>query len=128
MEMDGREILISIRPDIQTVTENVIALEQFQNQTLRPILKFQHELLISVFRHYIEKRKGAFHQLAPKDKPAYLEHAIRQDLRFKSQLLGIVIGHFTQVEFQQYCENEAELSRRLTDLLVQRIVSQSSIL
>ena len=119
-----RNIITSIRPDLLTDKEKTSTLETFQNETLRPILKFQNDLLLDLLHHYIAKRKGAYHQLSLKERPKYLEHAIRQDLRFKSLLQGIVIGHFTNEEFAAYIENEAELGRRMTDLLVQRIVSQ----
>jgi hypothetical protein len=122
-----REIITSIRPELTTDKSKTSILETFQNETLRPVLKFQNELLLSVIKHYIEKRKGAYHQLSLKERAPYLEHAIRQDLRFKSLLQGVIIGHFTSEEFSNYIENEAELGRRMTDLLVQRIVSQIEI-
>jgi hypothetical protein len=123
-----REQLLTIRPEVLTKNELENELEQFQNQTLRPILKFQNDLLLRVMQHYITKRKGAFHDLTKTNRAPYLEHAVRQDLRFKSLLLGIVIGHFTATEFAIYVENEAELSRRCTDLLVQRFVTQVDLL
>ena len=119
-----RNIITTIRPELTTDKAKTAGLETFQNETLRPILKFQNDLFIDLFHHYIAKRKGAYHQLSLKERPKYLEHAIRQDLRFKSMLQGVVIGHFTNEEFAAYIENEAELGRRMTDLLVQRIVSQ----
>jgi hypothetical protein len=122
-----REIITSIRPELATDKNKTSSLETFQNETLRPILKFQNELLVLTIQHYIGKRKGAYHLLSLKERAPYLEHAIRQDFRFKSLLQGIVIGHFTNEEFLVYMENEAELGRRMTDLLVQRIVSQLDI-
>jgi hypothetical protein len=119
-----RDNLLTIRPEITTESALENGVEYFQNQTLRPILKFQNDLLLQLMRHYIEKRKGAFHQLTKPNRAPYLEHAVRQDLRFKSLLLGVIIGHFTEAEYTTYVETEAELSRRCTDLLVQRFVSQ----
>lgn len=44
--------------------------EKFQNQTLRPILKWQNELLLEVFRNYASKQKVySFHSLQKKKKP-----------------------------------------------------------
>ena len=46
------------RPILQDlIKENMSALELFQNQTLRPVIKMQHGLLISAFKNYIAKRK-----------------------------------------------------------------------
>ncbi len=122
-----REIIKSIRPELATDKDKTSTFETFQNETLRPILKFQNELLVEIIKYYIEKRKGAYHQLSLKERTPYLEHAIRQDFRFKSLLQGVIIGHFTNEEFLIYIENEAELGRKMTDLLVQRVVSQIEI-
>ena len=35
--------------------------------------------------------------------------------------MGVVMGHFTAAEFAIFSNNEAELTRRLTTLLVQRL-------
>ena len=122
-----RTVIKSIRPEIEASIEQANTLEIFQNQTLRPILKFQNELLMQLMKHYFMKRKDAFYELKNKEKPKYIDHAIRQDLRFKSQMLGVIIGHFTHDEFDLYTQHEAELSRRMTDLLCQRIVSQVEV-
>lgn len=119
-----RNILPSIRPIIYTETGNLSVFESFQNQTLRPILKFQNELLISIIRQQLHKRKDVFYSQSLSERPHYLENIIRQDLRFKSLLMGLIIGHFTNDELLIYATNESELSRRLTELLVQRVVSQ----
>lgn len=75
-------------------------------------------------RQQLHKRKDVFYSLPQSERPHYLENTIRQDLRFKSLLIGLIIGHFTAEEFSIYTEHEAELSRRLTNLLAQRAVSQ----
>ena len=41
-----------MRPEIITQPSESV-LENFQNQTLRPILKQQNELLLAVFRQYV---------------------------------------------------------------------------
>ena len=47
------ESLLEIRgASIGVITEQSSSEEKFQNQTLRPILKFQNELFIEVFRNY----------------------------------------------------------------------------
>ncbi len=118
------ESLKNLRPSINATIEQATPIERFQNETLRPILKFQNDLLKSTMLHYLEKRKGEYYKLAQNRKNAYLEHAIRQDLRFKSQLLGTIIGLFTVEEFVVFTQQEAEITRRITDLLVQRITSE----
>ena len=46
------ESLLEIRgASIGMITDQSSSEEKFQNQTLRPILKFQNELFIEVFRN-----------------------------------------------------------------------------
>ena len=42
----------SIRPEIKTIasTEGMSEEEKFQNETLRPIIKLQHDLLLNFLR------------------------------------------------------------------------------
>ena len=119
------EQITDLRPTIPVVhSQQTRSSELFQNTTLRPILKFQNDLIIQAFRHYVFQRKGQFWNLSPKDQLQYIEHSVRKDLRFKALLLGMIVGLFTQEEYERYQGEEAELRRRITDLLVQRLQSQ----
>jgi hypothetical protein len=121
-----RSQLESIRPEIQgVIIENKTgAMECFQNQTLRPILKFQNSLILSIFRYHIEKHKITFHQLTDTKKNEYIEQIIQKDRKIHHLLLGIVIGHFTEIEYDKYIKNEKELNRRILNLLIQRLQNQ----
>ena len=120
------ENLLLMRPVLNIETGESSAIEQFQNVALRPILKFQHDLYVALFRNYIEKRKNTFVALSKGQRQAYILASIKDDLKFKNRLLGVAIGHFTVAEFAIFSENEAELTRRFTDLVVQRL--QSAVL
>ncbi len=42
------------RPVLQDlIKDNMSVIELFQNQTLRPVIKMQHDLLIASFKNYI---------------------------------------------------------------------------
>jgi hypothetical protein len=58
-------------------------------------------------------------------KSVFITQTIKSDAKLKNRLLGTVIGHFTEEEFAFFADNEPELTRRMTDLLVQRIVTAS---
>ena len=123
---DRNQKLNNIRPAIPTVIEENVTSEseQFQNKTLRPILKFQNELLLEIFHQYIQKRKNKFHQLSPTKKLEYIQTNLRNDMKFRNLLTGLVVGHFTIEEFEIYKNNESELSRRIINLLIQRLQDQ----
>ena len=70
---DRTQSLLRIRPEIPSaiVHDGMSADEQFQNGTLRPVIKLQNELFIAVFKNYIAKHwlleknwviKQEFHQ------------------------------------------------------------------
>ncbi len=123
--MDRNE-LKQLRPKIPAIIDldATTLAEQFQNRTLRPILKLQNDLLLDVFSHYIQQRKGVYYTLSEEKRLEYIEHSIRKDLKFKHLLMGITIGQFTAEEWETYVQHEDELRRRMTDLLVQRLQSQ----
>ena len=119
------QTLLDLRPAIPTLSETATSTaEQFQNKTLRPILKLQNDLFVAVFNKYIVQRKNVFPTLTKTKKRAYIEHAIKKDWRFKNRLLGIVIGQFTMEEYQTFTEDEAELTRRFATMLVKRLQDQ----
>jgi len=113
----------TIRPILTFEIEAQTDIEKFQNEVLRPILKMQHDLLIQIFKHYCEKRKGIFDKLSDKDKSIYIEQAIKKDMKFKHYLEGIITGMFTLEEYDKFMENEDELTKRMVNMLVQRIQS-----
>ncbi|MFT5745125.1 MAG: hypothetical protein ACI9XO_000725 [Paraglaciecola sp.] len=118
--------LRELRPQIPIIIEENAAsdAEKFQNRTLRPILKFQHDLLVELFKRYIEKRKGVFHKLIEERKLEYIEHSVRKDLKFKNLLLGVIIGYFTAEETILFFKAENENSRRMSNLIIQRLQSK----
>lgn len=126
MTQDRNTGLQFLRPSIPVdLTENPEnSAGHFQNATLRPILKLQNELLLQIFQQYLQKSKGSFFQLDRPKKLAFIAHSIRRDLHFRNLLIGIVVGHFTEEEWAIFAGQEQELSRRIADLLIQRLSDQ----
>jgi len=122
---DRDQNLKALRPLIPTISEKNVTSdsEQFQNKTLRPILKLQHDLLLQIFQQNVIQRKNIFQKLSPEKKLEYIENNIRKDLTFRSLLIGVVIGHFTKEEFETYVQNEHELRKRLINMLIERVKS-----
>lgn len=112
------------RPPVDTAPTASSSAEQFQNETLRPILKGQAEALLAHFRRYLQKRKGTFYRLPEREQLDYIAHALRTDQKFKNFLVGMVVGWFNDDERNTFFADEAELTRRTTELLVQRLQSQ----
>ena len=110
--------------------ENVESLseEYFQNNTLRPILKLQNDLLIEVFKNYAVKQKNTFFELSPDKKEKYIENVIQKDIKFRNSLKGIIIALFSVQEYLDYIKNSSNLNKRMMTMLIERLKSQIQIL
>ncbi|CAI8183012.1 MAG: Uncharacterised protein [Flavobacteriaceae bacterium] len=120
------EKLLQQRPDIPTskINDQMGSEEYFQNAVLRPILKLQNDLFISVFKNYIKKHKNVFYDLSLEKKQRYIEHAIQKDIKFRNSLKGMIIGMFTVEEYEIYTMNSSALNKRMMNLLIVRLKDQ----
>lgn len=98
--------------------------ELFQNQTLRPILQLQNDLLVDVFRNYIVKNKVHFQEFNVERKLQFIENSIQRDIKFRNALKGMVIGLFTAAEFERYIQTSSDLNKRMMSLLIERLKGQ----
>ena len=115
---------LEIRPFIKGLnTNNFSGAEQFQNETLRPIIKLQHDLLVAYFKAYLVTKKCKFNELSELKRIAFIEAAFQKDNAFKSELKGIIIGQFTTKEFEIYCSNKNDFNKRILKMVEQRIIS-----
>lgn len=119
---------LSIRPEVPTEPKTESVAEQFQNDTLRPILKMQNDHILELYKHFLVKRKVKFAGMSIPQRHQWIEDSLRKDNRLRSILLGMIIGQFTQSELAQFIEMESELRRRITNLMTQRLQSQMKAL
>jgi len=116
--------LRSIRPEIPVDTSGSNAVETFQHETLRPVLKLLNDNLLQLVGSYLGKYGTGFAEMDRADQVQKLRNLMTQDSRLKRTAVGMVMGHFTEEEFAFYLENRHELRRRIIDLLETRIVDQ----
>lgn len=124
--MDSRSNhLLSIRPLIPSakVYDTMSAEEAFQNITLRPIIKMQHDLFIAVFKNYITKHKNVFYELSLQKQLDYIENAIHKDMKFRNSVKGMIIGQFTTEEYALYITNSSALNKRMMNIVKERLIS-----
>lgn len=128
--MNDRSIdLLRFRPEIYSakVTPEMSSDEQFQNGTLRPIIKFQNPLLLAAFRNYVQKHKNHFYGIVLEKKLEYIEHAIQKDMKFRNSLKGMIIGQFTIEEYETYIQNSSALNKRMMNMVIERLKDQVQI-
>lgn len=129
--MDSRsDRLMGIRPEMK---QNLLHTdtgsdERFQNQTLRPIIKFQNPLLLEMYKNYIRKHKGSFYELSLEKRMEYIERSIQKDIKFRNSLKGMVIGQFTVEEYAVYIKNSSALNKRMMNMVIERLKDQIQLL
>lgn len=97
--------------------------EIFQNETLRPILKLQHELIIKLAQEFLKYRNVTWENLKEKDPLQWLNINIKRDIPFKHFLIGMVIGQFSKNELDEYLTFQKEMNKRIINMMTERIVS-----
>ena len=114
-----------IRPEIKGINDvkNKTIEEAFQNQTLRPIIKMQHNLLVAYFGAYIVSSKSKFDVMSNLKKNEFIRNVFKKDNTFKAELKGIIIGQFTLDEYQTYCRHKSDFNKRILTMVEQRITS-----
>ncbi|WP_405416217.1 glyoxalase [Maribacter sp. Asnod1-A12] len=124
--MDRTQKLQSIRPLIASakIMPNMSDDERFQNQTLRPIIKLQNDLLLASYQNYIHKMKNSFYELKIEKRMGYIANSIQKDIKFRNSLKGMIIGQFTVEEYEIYIKNSSALNKRMMNMVVKRIQDQ----
>jgi len=114
---------LNLRPELPNVIieDNMNPDECFQNETLRPILKIQHELIITLVKGYFKKKKNVFYNLTVDKREGYIKSNLLGDPKIIHELRGLVIGLFTSEEMERYLNNTSTINKRIQALLFQRI-------
>lgn len=128
--MPNRTIdLLNIRPELSNALffDTMSSEERFQNTTIRPIIKLQHDLLIAVFKNYVSKHKNVFYDLSLTKQLDYIENAIHKDMKFRNSVKGMIIGQFTAEEYDLYIENSSALNKRIMNIVKERFISHIQV-
>jgi hypothetical protein len=94
--------------------------ELFQNKTIRPIIKMQHELLIVFLEKYLQKRKIDLSILSIEKKKLKIKSILEKDIQFRNMILGSILGHFSLEEYQSYSTTASEMNKRIIQITIQR--------
>lgn len=118
--------LINQRPKISSakIFEASSSFETFQNQVLRPILKFQNDLLIEVFLSRIKTKNRDLSALSFLEKQEIILTQFKTNTTLKQMLLGCVIGLLTTEEFNYYNFNTSNINKRIFSMLKERLLDQ----
>jgi hypothetical protein len=129
--MSSRDLkLKALRPDILTTTvkTQMSSEEYFQNTVLRPIIKFQNDLLLAVFLNYCKTYKNVFFELSLENKVNYIESAIAKDSKLRHSLKDLIIGLFTVEDYAIYLKTPSPLNKRILGIIKERLISHIQFL
>ena len=118
--------LLNHRPEISSakIFEASSSFETFQNQVLRPILKFQNDLLVQVFLSRIKTKNQDLSALSFLEKQAVIIAQFKTNTTLKQMLLGCVIGLLTTEELNFYNANTSNINKRIFSMLKERLLDQ----
>lgn len=118
------EQLKSIRPTIEIDNSKSTEFELFQSVTLRPILKFQNDLILMLVNNHLAEHKIVVKNLTDNKKTERIHEIVKNNLQLKQLLIGIVIAHFTDDEIAFYLEDKKEVVKRIITMLLERVCTQ----
>ncbi len=120
--MNRSQSLRDLRPEINTdATRSPLPLEQFQNEVLRPILKFQNDVFVAYIRAYLGDVVWPTRTAALEE---FIKTRLQKDLALRNTCLGIAVGMLTNEELPYYLQHKTELNKRIIQMLCQRLVDQ----
>ena len=113
----------SIRPLIPTalVNENMTNEEKFQNTTLRPVIKMQHDLLF--LRLESELNQAAFQDLTKESKKQFIQNVLFKGNAIRCEVVGLISGCFTLDEYGLYRENAKTMNKRIIQIIIERVIN-----
>lgn len=122
-DMNREESIALHRPKIPHISNQERDNEtlQFQNTVLRQVIKYQHDIIIACFRSYLHKRKLDLSVLDDQKRRLVIRDSFLKDNKLKVLLEGIIIGQFSLREYEVFCSSEAELRKRIRDIVKQRL-------
>ena len=115
------EHLQNLRPELFTENEYATTTERFQNEVLRPILKFQHDLFV------IESKSNiildhCFKRTIQEEQRAEVKNVFAKNTGIKYQFIGMVTGLMTTEEFQFYILHKSDFDKRITAMVIERLI------
>lgn len=118
--MNRDEKIKEVRPDLALDSKNKKPIELFQNETLRPILKLQHDISIGLLKNHSNFKSEKLFHSTEQQIQELLKLFLQKNLDLKNQLLGLVIGHFTMQEYEYYKVEHKEIRKRIIQMQLKR--------
>ncbi|MGY6562321.1 MAG: glyoxalase [Luteibaculaceae bacterium] len=122
------EHIYAIRPLLEIDNTKLEAIGVFMNKTLRPILKFQNPLILSLMKHYVHQHNKTFNALNLENQRKYVRHVLKKDYALAKSMCYMVIALYTTEELEFHLEHSADITKRINEMIIERVSSQIEFL
>ena len=114
--------LLALRPAIEKADLEENPIEKFQNEVLRPILKFQHDLWLQEWQqNQLFSKIQLINNEA--ERRLMLSQVSSKNPLLVQRYIGMIIGLFLSEEYAFYMENKSSIEKRIRELLLTRLLS-----
>lgn len=120
--MNRESQLLALRPSLTTLSQEAQpkSVEIFQNEVLRPILKFQNNLTLAL----LKSQPHFSPEVSDRAKLVAHIKTICNQPRFKNQLIGMIIGLMSVQEYTSYAGSLKEYNKRILSMQAERFMDQ----
>ena len=115
--------ILNIRPTVGFENIHSNPDQLFQDKTLRPILKFQHDVIMALFDDYLTIHRIDLKQITTAQRNEKIDQIIKQNQTLQALFKGIVIAFFNNKEIEFWKINKMAINKRIQQLLIKRIQS-----
>ena len=117
------EEIVRLRPEVEPLQVSVDK-EAFQNEVLRPIVKFQAPTIAALYRAYLIKMKVNLNELTVTDFKASVRRDLTKNRSLSDAMAGLIMGLMTKAELNYYLAHRKEIGKRLVSIISQRLIDQ----
>ena len=118
------KIFRELRPIIDALPAPKGSPEHFQNTVLRPLIKFQSDLIFQLAREHFHRLEPKFPLLKQIRQKELIRSGIKSNLPFQQIMINIIVALFTQEETDYYLANRKECNKRILQIMEERLNSQ----
>ena len=117
-----RNRLLEIRPNLEIDHSESSPMENFQNTTLRPILKLQNALLVAICKNNLAFQKSNFSNWDDQKKKTFITDLLNKDQKLKLQIVMAIVSLMIDEELQIYFEHISEVNKRIISMAKARLI------
>lgn len=121
--------LLALRPQLPQVlpASGDATPADFLHHTLRPLLKLQNELLLTVVADFVRDHHIALAAASTTEQERLLAELLTRNTKLRYTVIGVMCGLFTSAELAHYRQHRSELNRRLLELATRRVQDQAAL-